>query len=112
MLFTTRRAASTAMDTALSTITTACDIVNTSLLAIDKGIFWCSSKIDENMSDVAKTAWVEHEAHLHGFSSADKWKKYNDAMAAKAIAEEDVEISNLSKGEVKKEKTKTTKSGS
>ena len=103
MLFITRRAASAALDNALSTINTSFDIVNNSLLAIDKGVFWCSAKIDENMSNAAKAAWIEHEAHLHGFSSADKWKKYNEAMAAKAIAEEDGEIRNLSK---------TTKSGS
>lgn len=97
MLFTTRRAASAAMDTAVSTITTAFDIVNTSLLAIDKGIFWCSSKINENMSDVAKTAWIEHEAHLHGFTSADQYKKYALAQAAKALEEENKEIDELNK---------------
>lgn len=97
MLFTTRRAASTAMDTALNTVTTAFDIVNTSLLTIDKGIYWCSSKIDENMSDEAKSAWIEHEAHLRGFTSADQYKKYAEAQAAKALEEENKEIDELNK---------------
>lgn len=97
MLFTTRRAASTAMDTALNTVTTAFDIVNTSLLTIDKGIYWCSSKIDENMSDAAKSAWIEHEAHLHGFTSADQYKKYSEAQAAKSLEEENKEIDELNK---------------
>ena len=112
MLFTTRRAVTTALNTSLLSVTAAADIVSSTLLTIDKGIHWCSSQIDNNMSAEAKSSWLEHEANLRGFSSADKWKKYNEAMAAKAIAEEDTEIDNLSKGEVKKEKTKTTKSGS
>lgn len=92
MLFTTRRAASTAMDTALNTVTTAFDIVNTSLLTIDKGIYWCNDQINKSLSDEAKSSWLEHEAQLRGFSSADQLKKYNEQVAAKAVAEENKEI--------------------
>lgn len=97
MLFTTRRAASAAMDTTLLTVTTAMDIVCSTLTTVDKGIYWCSSKIEENMSDSAKSAWLEHEAQLRGFTSADAYKKYSDAMKAKAVSEEEKEVEELTK---------------
>lgn len=97
MLFTTRRAVTASLNTSLFAITSAADIISSSLLAIDKGIYWCSSKIDENMSDAAKCAWIEHEAQLRGFTSADQYKKYAEAQAAKALEEENKEINELNK---------------
>lgn len=95
MLYTTRRAASAALNTSLLTITTATDIVCSTLTTVDKGIYWCSSKIEENMSDSAKKAWLEHEAQLRGFTSADAFKKYTEAVNKKVANEEEQEIKNL-----------------
>ena len=95
MLYTTRRAASAALNTSLLAVTAAADIVSSSLITIDKGIHWCSSKIDENMSAESKASWIEHEAQLRGFSSADALLKYQKAVNKKAAKEEEQELKNL-----------------
>ena len=95
MLYTTRRAASAALNTSLLAVTAAADIISSSLLTIDKGIHWCSSKINENMSAESKAAWIEHEAQLRGFSSADALLKYQKAVAAKAAAEDAAETARI-----------------
>lgn len=105
MLFTTRRAVTASLNTSLLAITSAADIISSSLLAIDKGIYWCSSKIDENMSAESKAAWIEHEAQLRGFTSANALKAYNEAVAKKAAEEEQAELEELAKKEVKEEQS-------
>ena len=88
MLYRTRAIAVNAANNILSSVNVAADIVATSLTTIDKGIWWCSAQIDKSMSDDAKTSWLEHEARLNGFSTADSWKKFQESEAkAKAEAE-------------------------
>lgn len=113
MLFKVRRAAETSVVNALDIINNGVDSVNLVLTTMNKGLFWCSDQINKNMSLEAKAAWIEHQAQLHGFSSADAEKKYREAEQAVTKTAEEAEIKKLeeqSKGEVKKEKT--TKSGS
>ena len=112
MLFRVRRAAETATINVLDVINNAVDSVNITLTTINKSIFWCSDQIEQNLSESAKSAWLEHQAQLRGFTSADAMKRYEAALAKKAAEEENTEINNLSK-EQPKEKTKAkTKSGS
>lgn len=92
MLYRTRAIAVSTANNLLSSVNTAADIINTTLTTIDKGVWWCSSKINDSLSEEAKSSWLEHEARLNGFSSADNWKKYKEAADLKAAAEEDKEI--------------------
>lgn len=92
MLFTTRKSAEAALNASLLSITAAADIISSTLLTIDKGVHWCSDQINKSLSDEAKTSWLEHEAQLRGFSSANQLKKFNEQVAARAVAEENKEI--------------------
>ena len=92
MLYTTRKSAEAALNASLLSVTAAADIISSTLLTIDKGVHWCNDQINKSLSDEAKSSWLEHEAQLRGFSSADQLKKYNEQVAAKAVAEENKEI--------------------
>ena len=95
MLYTTRKSAEAALNASLLSITAAADIISSTLLTIDRGVHWCSDQIVQNMSESAKTSWLEHEAHLRGFTSAAKLKEYEKAVAAKAAKAEQAEIDGL-----------------
>ena len=95
MLYTTRKSAEAALNASLMSVTVAADIVSNTLVTLDKGIYWCADKITQNMSETAKSAWVEHEAHLRGFSSAAKLQEYEKAVADKTAKEEQAEIDGL-----------------
>ena len=97
MLYRTRAIAVNTANNLLSSVNVAADIVATTLTTIDKGVWWCSSKIDANLSEDAKKSWLEHEARLNGFSSSDSWKKYNEAVEAKTAEEEKKEVDEISK---------------
>lgn len=97
MLYRTRAIAVNTANNMLSAINVAADIVNTSLLSIDKGIYWCSSQIDEHMSESAKASWLEHEARLNGFSTAIRWKKYQESENKKKAEAEAKEIAEAEK---------------
>lgn len=97
MLYRTRAIAVSTANNLLSSVNTAADIINTTLTTIDKGVWWCSSKIDASLSEDAKKSWLEHEARLNGFSTADSWKKYVEAVQAKTAEEETKEVEELTK---------------